>query len=145
MKLVGGSGPHEGNIFVGGLPVCDDHHDAQNARVVCRFAKNRGMREIFANLFGSKIIIKTCLGCWGTLMGNTLRSLSSGKSLALLGWTTCSAPATKRLSSTAPISLWMIVRDMREQASFAQILVGYKHIEQDAEMCIVDFHNIATR
>ena len=49
MKLAGnGSGPHEGNIFVGGLPVCDDYHDAQNALVVCRFAKNRGMR-IFGN------------------------------------------------------------------------------------------------
>ena len=36
VKLVGGSGPHEGNIFVGGLPVCDDYHDAQNALVVCR-------------------------------------------------------------------------------------------------------------
>ena len=141
---MGGSGPHEGNIFVGGLPVCDDGHDAQNALVVCRFAKNRGMK-IFCKTFYLKITIKTCLGCWGTLMGNTLRSLSSGKSLAPSGWTTCSAPATKRLSSTAPISLWMIVRDMREQASFAQILVGYKHIEQDAEMCIVDFHNIATR
>ena len=37
VKLVGGSGPHEGNIFVGGLPVCDDDHDEDNARVVCRF------------------------------------------------------------------------------------------------------------
>ena len=37
MKLVGGSGPHEGNIFVGGEPVCDDGHDALNALVVCRF------------------------------------------------------------------------------------------------------------
>ena len=37
VKLVGGSGPHEGNIFVGGLPVCDDYHDSDNARVVCRF------------------------------------------------------------------------------------------------------------
>ena len=51
---MGGSGPHEGNIFVGGLPVCDDYHDAQNALVVCRFAKNGGMREIFANLFVPK-------------------------------------------------------------------------------------------
>ena len=136
MKLVGGSGPHEGNIFVGGLPVCDDHHDAQNALVVCRFAKNRGMREIFANLFGSKIIIKTCLGCWGTLMGNTLRILSSDKSLAPSGWTTCSAQATKRPSLTALISLWMIVAHMREQASSAQILVRYKHLlEQEAELC----------
>ena len=51
VKLVGGSGPHEGNIFVGGLPVCDDYHDAQNALVVCRFAKNRRMGETFTNLF----------------------------------------------------------------------------------------------
>merc|ERR1719331_1128949 len=36
VELVGGSGPHEGNILVGGLPVCDDEHDAQNALVVCR-------------------------------------------------------------------------------------------------------------
>ena len=36
VKLVGGSGPHEGNIFVGGLPVCDDKHDKENAVVVCR-------------------------------------------------------------------------------------------------------------
>ena len=40
LTLVGGSGPHEGNIFVGGKPVCDDHHDATNALVVCRFAQN---------------------------------------------------------------------------------------------------------
>ena len=39
VRLVGGSGPHEGNILVGGLPVCDDGHDAQNALVVCRLAK----------------------------------------------------------------------------------------------------------
>ena len=36
LTLVGGSGPHEGNILVGGLPVCDDHHDHENALVVCR-------------------------------------------------------------------------------------------------------------
>ena len=35
---MGGSGPHEGNIFVGGKPVCDDYHGVQNALVVCRFA-----------------------------------------------------------------------------------------------------------
>ena len=40
VKLVGGSGPHEGNIFVGSLPVCDDGHDTANARVVCRFVRN---------------------------------------------------------------------------------------------------------
>ena len=36
VKLVGGSGPHAGNIFVGGLPVCDSYHYGNNARVVCR-------------------------------------------------------------------------------------------------------------
>ena len=134
-----GTGPHEGNIVVGGLPVCDDLHDAQNALVVCRFAKNSGTREIFANLFGSKIIIKTCLGCWGTLMGNTLRNLSLDQSPAPSGWTTCSARATKRLSLTALISLWMTVAHMREQASSVQIPVSYKHLQHDAELCLVDF------
>ena len=37
VQLVGGSGPHEGNIFVGGKPVCDDDHDVENALVVCRY------------------------------------------------------------------------------------------------------------
>ena len=39
--LVGGSGPYEGNILVGGLPVCDDHHNANNALVVCRSCKHK--------------------------------------------------------------------------------------------------------
>ena len=39
VELVGGSGPHEGNILIGGQPVCDDGHDDQNALVVCRFAE----------------------------------------------------------------------------------------------------------
>ena len=51
MKLVGGSGPHEGNILVGGLPVCDDHHDAQNALVVCRCAN---LFPLFCIVFGPK-------------------------------------------------------------------------------------------
>ena len=57
VRLVGGSGPHEGNILVGGLPVCDDGHDAQNALVVCRFAKKRGNLEFishFCIFFGPK-------------------------------------------------------------------------------------------
>ena len=41
LTLLGGSGPHEGNIFLDGRPVCDDMHTAdehgrQNALVVCR-------------------------------------------------------------------------------------------------------------
>ena len=40
VKLVGGQGPHCGNIIVGGRPVCDDGHNAANALVVCRFAQN---------------------------------------------------------------------------------------------------------
>ena len=37
VKLIGGSGRHEGNILVGNQPVCDDGHNDQNALVVCRF------------------------------------------------------------------------------------------------------------
>ena len=41
VELRGGAGPHEGNIWVDGKPVCDDTFDYDtfgrvNARVVCR-------------------------------------------------------------------------------------------------------------
>ena len=47
VELVGGSGPHEGNIHVGGLPVCDDGHDAENAQVVCRFDPKQMQKLLF--------------------------------------------------------------------------------------------------
>jgi len=31
-----GSSPNEGNVYIGGKPVCDDHWDARDGRVVCR-------------------------------------------------------------------------------------------------------------
>ena len=37
IELVGGSGPHEGNILVRGEPVCDDDPRPYNAQVVCRY------------------------------------------------------------------------------------------------------------
>ena len=41
LMLLDGSGPHEGNIFLDGRPICDDkhtddEHGRQNALVVCR-------------------------------------------------------------------------------------------------------------
>ena len=41
VELRGGSGPHEGNIWVDGKPVCDDtftesSHGEVNAQVICR-------------------------------------------------------------------------------------------------------------
>ena len=46
LELRGGSGPHEGNIYVNGQPVCDDgdgesyHFSKENAIVVCRFEQS---------------------------------------------------------------------------------------------------------
>ena len=46
LELRGGSGPHEGNIYVNGRPVCDDGGDGsyyfskENAIVVCRFGQS---------------------------------------------------------------------------------------------------------
>ena len=37
IELVGGSGPHEGNVMIRGQPVCDDYWSQENAMVVCRF------------------------------------------------------------------------------------------------------------
>ena len=50
VELVGGSGPHEGNIHVGGLPVCDDGHGAENAQVVCRFDQTHRFNGLVFNL-----------------------------------------------------------------------------------------------
>merc|ERR1712172_23483 len=36
IELVGGAGPHEGNIMISGRPVCDHGRNPENARVVCR-------------------------------------------------------------------------------------------------------------
>ena len=47
VKLVGGSGSNEGNIFVGGLAVCDDYHDTDNARVVCRSCWEFGLLLVY--------------------------------------------------------------------------------------------------
>ena len=53
MKLVGGSGSHEGNIFVGGLPVCDDGHDAKNAAVVCKMLGYLSGQQTIQSRFGA--------------------------------------------------------------------------------------------
>ena len=58
---MGGSGPHEGNIFVGGKPVCDDHHDAENALVVCRLAKNKD--SVFLCIISLKAQMYTSFHC----------------------------------------------------------------------------------
>ena len=136
VTLVGGTGPHEGNILVGGLPVCDDGHDAQNALVVCRFAKNRNLKCIFpfCKFFRPRISHHISLGCWGTLTGNPLWNHSLDQSPAPSRWTRSSAWALKPPSLTAPTTLWMIVEQEREQASFAQLLVGWKHSEQKAQL-----------
>ena len=122
---MGGQGPHCGNIIVGGRPVCDDGHNAANALVVCRFAQN-------VVSFSHKDVMNIFFaGCWawGPNMRRPLTSLSLDQSQAPSQWTTFSARATKHLSSTAPISLWMIVALMRERESSAQTLkmqVGFR-------------------
>merc|ERR1711971_692789 len=36
VELVGGAGPHEGNLMISGRPVCDHGQNPENAEVVCR-------------------------------------------------------------------------------------------------------------
>ena len=37
LELVGGAGPHEGNIMISGRPVCDHGRNPENAEVICRY------------------------------------------------------------------------------------------------------------
>ena len=67
VRLVGGSGRHEGNILVGGItgmPVCDDGHSAQNAKVVCRFSKNT--RKCFTFAF---LLLQNCKRNFTRMLG----------------------------------------------------------------------------
>ena len=121
---MGGSGPHEGNIFVGGLPVCDDFHDHNNAVVVCRF---HGAQNVFHKDSTVAIFylfdIKTCPGCLGILMGYTLQILSLDLSLPPFRWTMWSALAMRHPSLTVLIQQLKIVDLVRELESNAPIQV----------------------
>ena len=134
-KLVGGSGPYEGNILVGGLPVCDDHHNANNALVVCRSYTSwfcfkskckEGKKkpcEMHQAGQGSPSLRKTlphshippCSGCLGTPLATPPCNLSLEESTAPSQWMTSDAWATKPPSSTALTLLKKTVALMKEQ------------------------------
>merc|ERR1719458_2164890 len=55
VELVGGSGPHEGNVIINGQPVCDDgsfEYGTQNAQVVCRMLGDTGGDYTVESHFG---------------------------------------------------------------------------------------------
>jgi deleted-in-malignant-brain-tumors protein 1 len=55
IELVGGTGPHEGNVMINGLPVCDDgsfEYGTQNAQVVCRMLGYTSGHYSVESLFG---------------------------------------------------------------------------------------------
>ena len=52
MTLTGGSAPHEGNVLVGGVPVCDDYWGDTNAGVVCRMLGYAGGVGVTGSYFG---------------------------------------------------------------------------------------------
>ena len=60
---------------MGGLPVCDDGHDVDNAVVVCRFVQLSLGR------------IKCSSGCWDIPLDNPPRNPNLDQSQAHLQWT----------------------------------------------------------
>ena len=54
MKLLGGPNPAEGNVFIDGLPVCDDAWDEHDGKVACRQLGFNGLVRVTTNShFGS--------------------------------------------------------------------------------------------
>ena len=105
VKLVGGSGPHEGNILVGGLPVCDDSHDSENALVVCR-CKYQAFWVFY---------LHECSECLGIHMDGLQFNPTLEMSTIRLQWTTCNAWEMRPLSLIALMSLSMIARGVKGQ------------------------------
>jgi len=68
IELVGGSGPHEGNILIHGRPVCDDIATPENAQVVCRQLGYLGGYITTNSFFGrvSSDFIMDDVNCNGT-------------------------------------------------------------------------------
>ena len=78
IKLVGGEKEWEGNIIVGGKPVCDDgakHYGEAVAQVVCRFILfwHKTIINIFITIFFSQ-------GSLGTMADNIPKNHTSAKS-----------------------------------------------------------------
>ena len=46
MRLVGGDGPSQGNVFIGGEPICDDNWQEADGAVVCRQLGFAGLSQI---------------------------------------------------------------------------------------------------
>ena len=54
LSLRGGGGPHEGNVYLGDRPVCDDQWDNDDSAVVCRQLGYYGyVRTTTENYFGT--------------------------------------------------------------------------------------------
>ena len=73
LDLVGGSGPHEGNLVIEGRPVCDEYWNQEDANVLCRF--NQGfpsssfMQEKRNALFHKiSVTVFTSGGCFEVLV-----------------------------------------------------------------------------
>jgi len=68
IELVGGSGPHEGNIMLYGRPVCDDIATPENAQVVCRQLGYLGGYILTESFFGpvSSDFVMDDVNCNGT-------------------------------------------------------------------------------
>ena len=70
IKLIGGEGEGQGNVYVDGKPVCDDYWDINAGRVACRQLGYDGFLEItsgeYDTYFNKRNFFKpgkTCYHC----------------------------------------------------------------------------------
>ena len=85
LELRGGSGSHEGNIFLDGRPVCDDGFSGgesghQNAIVVCR-----SPWQSFNKIFRSGCLVSRVAPSGGTLISEEFQTTSSWTMFFVLG------------------------------------------------------------
>ena len=60
IKLIGGEGEMQGNVYVDGKPVCDDNWNENAGKVACRQLGFSGVEQITSSEYGNYFKNRIC-------------------------------------------------------------------------------------
>jgi deleted-in-malignant-brain-tumors protein 1 len=137
VELVGGSGPHEGNVIINGQPVCDDgsfEYGTQNAQVVCRMLGYTGGDYTVESHFGqvSDVFGMDEVQCTGDedyiwrCPHESTDDCSGGEGFGVIcynGELTTADPGSSSVSGAGSVDRWVHVADASSNVGVADASV----------------------